>query len=183
MMPGRAEKAALQRLGFNLLLDGTEIGASQHGLDAKGMMTPAALRAVGISKYQDLWRKPPHQAGKVVEKAREMLRGQEASAGAIERVRQARGDLEEAVFYRQLDIMAFRFQPQKSPQWFEHKKQLLARGREAIVKEYERDWQDRQRLGAVDRARRRELESACQGHVKELDMRYNTMHELDALLS
>ena len=63
------------------------------------------------------------------------------------------------------------------------KKELLARGRQAIVQEYVRDWEDRGRLNAVDGARRRELESACQVHVKELDMRYNTMYEIDGLLS
>ena len=178
---GRAEKAALQRLGFNLLLDGREIGAS-HGIDAKGRMTPDALRAVGIRRYQDLWC-TDYGAGKVVEKAEEMLRGQQVSTGARDKVREARGDLEEAVFYRQLDIMAFRLQPQYTPQWVEHKKKLLARGRRAIVEEYERDWEDRGRLQAVDGARRRELESACQGHVKELDMRYNTLYELDRILS
>ena len=126
---------------------------------------------------------PEDVANEVVEKAEEMLRGPKASTGARGKVRQARGDLEEAVFYRQLDIMAFRFQPWYTPQWFEHKKRLLARGKQAIVEEYKRDWEDRRRLQAVDGARRRELESACQGHVKELDMRYNTMYELDRLLS
>jgi len=62
-------KTALQRLGFNLLLDGREIGAS-HGLDAKGMMTPDALRTVGIAKYQELWC-TNSRVGKVVEKAEE----------------------------------------------------------------------------------------------------------------
>ena len=81
--------------------------------------------------------------------------------------------------------MAFRFQPPYTPQWHEHKARLLARGKAEIVKEYERDWEDRERMRrreAVEGARRLELNSACKGHLKELDMRYQTMCDLDDLL-
>jgi hypothetical protein len=179
---GRVEKAALKRLNFNLLLHGREIGPS-HGLDDKGMMTPDALRAIGIQKYQDLWC-TQHAAGKVVEEAQKLL-SENSSEASRQKVRGARGDLEDAVFYRQLDIMAYRFHSPRTPQWQEHKARLLARGKAEIVKEYERDWEDRERMRrreAVEEERRRELSSACKGHLDELDMRYNTMLELDILL-
>ena len=98
---GRVEKAALKRFNFSLLLHGREIGPS-HGLDGRGMMTPDALRAVGIGKYQDLWC-TQGRAGKVLEKAQELLRS-EGSAAAREQVRLARDDLEESVFYRQVSV-------------------------------------------------------------------------------
>jgi len=185
---GQAEKAALKRLKFNLLLrDGREIGSS-HGLDGKGYLTPDALHALGIGNYTHLWRKTERRQrrpGKVVEEARKMLSSPTATASSREQVRLARGDLEEALFYRQLDLMAHRFQPPYTPRWYEHREALLKRGKKEIVDEYLRDWDDRERLRlgeSVGVQRRRELESACPKHLFELDMRYETMLELDELL-
>ena len=48
-----------------------------------------------------------------------------------------------------------------------------------------RDWEDRERMRrheAVGSERRRELDGDCKGHLKALDMRYETMLELDNLL-
>ena len=59
---GQAEKSVLQRLNFNLLLNGKEIGGS-HGLNAKGFLTQGALQAIGIDSYTRLLG----NAGKVVE--------------------------------------------------------------------------------------------------------------------
>jgi hypothetical protein len=108
---GQAEKAVLQKLGFNLLLSGKEIGVlngkeigGSHGLDAQGFLTPDALRAIGIGNYTRLWRK----SGKAVEEARKMLLHEKCSAAAREQVRLARNDLERSIFYRQLDVMAYR---------------------------------------------------------------------------
>ena len=114
-----------------------------------------------------------------------MLSSPTATASSREQVRLARGDLEEALFYRQLDLMAHRFQPAYTPRWYEHKEALLKRGKKEILDEYLRDWDDRERLRlgeSVGVQRRRELESACPKHLFELDMRYETMLELDELL-
>ena len=84
--------------------------------------------------------------------------------------------------------MAFRFQPKPppyTPAWNANKARLLARGKAAIVGEYLRDREDRERMRrreAVESERRRELDGACKGHLKELDMRYQTMLALDDLL-
>ena len=56
--------------------------------------------------------------------------------------------------------MAFCSQPRYTPQWIEHKKKLLPKGKLATVQEYEREWDDRGRLGELCSARKRELESA-----------------------
>jgi hypothetical protein len=72
---GQAEKAVLQKLGFNLMLKRQEIGGSL-GLDAKGFLTPDALGAMGIGNYTRLWR----QSGNVVEVARKMVRRKKCSA-------------------------------------------------------------------------------------------------------
>ena len=106
---GQTEKV-LQRLNFNLLLDGKEISAG-HGLDHKGILTPKALRAVaGHGTYTDLWRR----CGGVKTEAEKMLRTAGHSTAAREKVRLARNDLELSIFYRQLDVMAYRFQPRKT---------------------------------------------------------------------
>eukprot|EP00802_Teleaulax_amphioxeia_P001956 Tamp_01958.p1 GENE.Tamp_01958~~Tamp_01958.p1 ORF type:complete len:1448 (+),score=382.62 Tamp_01958:367-4344(+) len=177
---GQAEKAALKRLNFNLRLNGREIGGS-HGLDRKGFLTQEALQAIGIGNYTRLWR----TSGKVVEEARKMLRREKSSVAACEQVRLARSDLELSIFYRQLDIMAFRFKPQHTPRWYEHKAALLRRGKEDILNEYRRDCEDRERMRgghALASARQQELASACNSHLYQLDMRYETMQQLQDLL-
>jgi hypothetical protein len=60
-----------------------------------------------------------------------------------------------------------------------------AQGKEDIINEYLRDYEDRQRMlrgEAVASLRQRELQSACKSHLYELDMRYETMRELQGLL-
>jgi hypothetical protein len=125
----------------------------------------------------------------VVEKARELLRSEvsprASSTAAREQVRSARVSVEDSIFYRQLDIMAFRFRPQKTPGWYAHKRSLLAKGKAVIVQEYQRDREDRERVRrgeAVEATRQSELDNAWKGHLKELDLRYETMLELDKLL-
>jgi hypothetical protein len=64
---GQAEKKVLQRLNFDLRLNGRarEIGSGNppHGLDAKGYLTQDTLRHLGIGNYTRLWRR----SGTVVE--------------------------------------------------------------------------------------------------------------------
>jgi hypothetical protein len=177
---GQAEKAVLQKLGFNLMLNSKEIGGS-HGLDAKGFLTPDALRAIGIGNYTRLWRR----SGKVAEEARKMLRREKCSAAARKQVRLARDDLELSIFYRQLDVMAFRVPRQHTRGWYEHKEALLKKSKKAILDEYRRDCEDRERMRSgqvVANTRQRELASACDSHLYQLDMRYETMQELQGLL-
>ena len=177
---GQAEKSVLHRLNFNLLLNGKEIGGS-HGLDRKGFLTQEALQAIGIGNYARLWR----TSGKVVEEARKMLRREKSSAAAREQVRLARSDLELSIFYRQLDIMAFRFKPQHTPRWYAHKAALLRRGKEDILNEHRRDCEDRERLRlgqTVADTRKQELASACNSHLYQIDMRDETMQGLQGLL-
>jgi hypothetical protein len=185
---GQAEKAVLQKLGFNLLLSGMEIGVlngkeigGSHGLDAQGFLTPDALRAIGIGNYTRLWRR----SGKAVEEARKMLLHEKCSAAAREQVRLARNDLERSIFYRQLDVMAFRFPRLHTREWYEHKAALLKKGKKDIINEYRRDTEDRERMSrgeAVASTRKQELASACGSHLYQLDMRYETMRELQGLL-
>jgi hypothetical protein len=177
---GQAEKAVLQKLGFNLMLNSKEIGGS-HGLDAKGFLTPDALRAIGIGNYTRLWRR----SGKVAEEARKMLRREKYSAAAREQVRLARNDLELSIFYRQLDVMAFRFPRQHTRRWYEHKEALLKKSKQDILNEYRRDCEDRKHIRSgqvVANTRQQELASACDSHLYQLDMRYETMQELQGLL-
>ena len=114
-----------------------------------------------------------------------MLRREQHSADAREQVRLACNDLELSIFYRQLDVMAFRVHPQHTPRWYAHKTGLLKKGKEHILTEYRRDCKDRECLHrgqAVANARQQELASACESHVYQLAMRYETMLELQSLL-
>ena len=132
-----------------------------------------------------------------------MLPRENSSAAAREQVRLARSDVELSIFYRQLDVMAFRFKPQHTSRWHEHKAALLRRGKEDILNEYRRDCKDRERLRlgqTVADTRKQELASACDtvatcislpcgsrrcrgcSHVYQLDMRYETMQALQDLL-
>jgi hypothetical protein len=55
---GRREKEALRRLGFNLLLDGREIGTDFHGILPNGFLTREALACLGLAEwegYDALW--------------------------------------------------------------------------------------------------------------------------------
>ena len=183
---GQAEKKVLQRLNFDLRLDGREIGMTigsgkpPHGLDAKGYLTQDALRHLGIGNYTRLWRR----SGKVVEEARQILRREKHSAAARKQVLGARDELLSSIFYRQLDVMAFRFQPQHTQKWYAHKEALLKKGRREILEEYRRDCEDRERIRlgeAIASTRRQELVSACQSHTFQLGMRHETMLELQGL--
>ena len=81
--------------------------------------------------------------------------------------------------------MAFRFKPQHTPRWYERKAALLRRGKEDILNEYRRDCEDRERMRgghALASARQQELASACDSHLYQLDMRYETMQQLQDLL-
>ena len=173
----------LQRLNFNLLLNGKEIGGS-HGLDAKGFLTQGALQAIGIGSYTRLWCK----AGKVVEEARKLLRREQHSADAREQVRLACNDLELSIFYRQLDVMAFRVHPQRTPRWHAHKTDLLKKGKEHILTEYRRDCEDRERLRlgqTVADTRKQELASGDykrDTHFGQLDVVDETRKGLQGLL-
>ena len=144
---GQSEKAVLLKLGFNLMLNSKEIGGS-HGLDAKGFLTPDALRAIGIGNYTRLWRR----SGKVAEEARKMLRREKCSAAARKQVRLARDDLELSIFYRQLDDMAFCV-PRQHTHTISYQdgmsikqETLLKKSKKAILDEYRRDCEDRERM-------------------------------------
>ena len=118
-----------------------------------------------------------------------MLRTAGHSTAAREKVRLARNDLELSIFYRQLDVMANRFQPRKTwaekNAWLKHKGDLLAFGKEVILAEHRRDCDDRERIRkgeTVAVARKKELVSACSSHLFQLDMRLEAMQALHALL-
>jgi len=180
---GQAEKKVLQRLNFDLRLNGREIGSGNppHGLDAKGYLTQDALRHLGIGNYTRLWRR----SGTVVEEARKILRREKHSAAARKQVRDARDELLSSIFYRQLDVMAFRFQPQHTQKWYAHKEALLKKGRREILDEYRRDCEDNERIRlgeAIASTRRQELVSACKSHTFQLGLRDETMLELQGLL-
>jgi len=179
---GQAEHKVLQQLNFNMILDGKEISVSGHGLDHKGFLTPKALRAVAVhGSYTDLWRR----CGGVKTEAEKMLRSEGHSRAAREKVRLARNDLELSIFYRQLDVMAFRVPRQHTRGWYEHKEALLKKSKKAILDEYRRDCEDRERMRSgqvVANTRQQELASACDSHLYQLVMRYETMQELQGLL-
>ena len=183
---GQAEHKVLQQLNFNMILDGKEISVSGHGLDHKGFLTPKALRAVAVhGSYTDLWRR----CGGVKTEAEKMLRSEGHSRAAREKVRLARNDLELSIFYRQLDVMAYRFQPRNTwaekRAWLKHKQDLLALGKTVILAEHRRDCHDRERIRnghTVDVARKKELVSACSSHLMQLDLRLEAMQELHTLL-
>ena len=144
------------------------------------MLTSDALKVVGIREYGELWR----GSGKVVEKARQLLqtRRPSALAGERRRVRLARDALRKSVFYRQLDIMAYRLQPPFTQEWQANKSRLLARGMESILDAYRCDCDDRMRLHLLQAARKRELMSGCRSHLNEINARWETYRELHAML-
>ena len=115
---GQAEKAALQELGFNLDLKGKKIGEEiggglRHGLTPRGFLTRDALIALGVTtlQYSDLFG----AVGNVATTAIQLLQSKDASDRRL-RVRRAREHLERAVYYRQLDVMAYRFNRQPAVQ-------------------------------------------------------------------
>jgi hypothetical protein len=116
---GLVEKEVLRTLNFSLLLEGQEIGGeNRHGLTEQGFLTPDALKALGVhtNKYLDLWGNP-HSRGKygeVVTKAIKLLLDNWHSTEARHQVLCARDLLEWAVYYRQLDVMTWRFGRHKS---------------------------------------------------------------------
>jgi GTPase SAR1 family protein len=144
---GQAEKEVLQRLEFNLLLDGREIGDFMHGLDGRCFLTKSALSALGIDDYSDLWG----ESGKVVEKASKLLLSKAHSTAARDQVRKALCELEQAVYFRQLNVMAHRFNKfgrsdgKKDLQT--HKETLLVNSKEnEILEKYCGDRLDRERI-------------------------------------
>jgi hypothetical protein len=158
-----------------------------HGLDSHGFLTPDALQAIGIDNYTHLWRRSGRVVeGKVVEAARKILQREKCSAAAREQVRLARIDLELSIFYRQMDVMAFRFPRLRTQEWYEHKAALLKKGKRDIINEYRRDTEDRERTKrgeAVASSRKQELaSSACEKHLCQLHMRYKAMLKLQDLL-
>ena len=69
---GQDEKEALKALGFNMMLDGKEIGV-KNGVTDEGLIEERALKSMGLptgSKYTKLWRKD----GWALEKARKRLK-------------------------------------------------------------------------------------------------------------
>jgi len=120
-----------------------ETGDTLHGLDGRGFLTEDALRALDIHSYLDLWGKN----GKVVEKARELLLSKAHSTAARDQVRKAHCELEQAVYFRQLDVMNYRFSTRgqydgKTRRQI-YKEALLTRSKEEILKEYDGDCRDR----------------------------------------
>ena len=145
---GQAEKIVLQRLEFNLLLDGREIGDFMHGLDGRCFLTKSALSALGIDDYSDLWG----ESGKVVEKARKLLQAKAHSTAARDQVCKAQCELEQAVFFRQLDVMAWRFKVpaeriyDRKKALQEHKETLRSSKKNEILEKYCGDRLDRERI-------------------------------------
>ena len=144
-LAGQAEKEVLRALEFNLLLDGREIGDS-HGLNGRGFLTKPALSALGIDDYSDLWG----ESGKVV-KASELLLSKAHSTAARDQVRKAQCELEQAVYFRQLDVMAHRFNtfgmPDGKDALQKHKETLLVNSKEnEILEKYCCDFRDRERI-------------------------------------
>ena len=67
---GKHERAVLTELGFVMKLEGGDIKVG-HGMDEKGFLDSKVLQLWGVKSYTHLWG----NEGKVVEKAREMSRG------------------------------------------------------------------------------------------------------------
>jgi len=143
---GRSEKEVLRVLNFNLMLNGNEIGhkldsnCPPNGLYENGILTPDALKTIhgGVpSSFTSLWRR----SGKVCQKASDVLRN--SSPETRNQVRRAIQALKMSVFYRQLGILAFRYERRPTR---ESKLNLLSRGMEEIMDEFHRDCSDRKKI-------------------------------------
>ncbi len=136
-----------------------DTGKSLHGLTGGGYFTEDALRALDIDNYSDLWG----ESGKVVEKARELLLSEAHSTTAHAQVRKAYCELEQAVYFRQLDIMAHRLNATGKEELLigtkaaeqnqgkhkerilqEHKETLLSSKKNEILEKYCGDRRDRE---------------------------------------
>jgi hypothetical protein len=106
-----------------------------------------------LDDYLKLWGgKVVDNSGKVVDKASLLLRSKEHSTAARDQVRKAHCKLERAVYFRQLDVMAWRFDTKgkkdgkKDLQDF--KEDLLTKSNEEIFKVYDGDCRDRELIRA-----------------------------------
>jgi hypothetical protein len=202
---GQSEKAALRALPFNLVLRdketkvqkeiGEEIGGTggpRHGLTPEGFLTPDALETLGVRGYSDLWG----QSGEVVTKAQELLKGAARASAktghdshsikASNHVRHARDQLKEAVYYRQLDVMTYRFRRSVIHNAKEAEKQikevmLRKYTKMDILEEYRKDCEDlaiirRQTItvGTVPAIRQRCLSLTCSWAPNCFTALYNT---------
>ena len=95
-LAGKQEKAALKALGVGLVLDCREIGQQMHGLcPDRGFLTKAALRALGVNSYDELWG----QGGLAVAKAEALSHAHESQSRR--RIEVAANCLAEAVLHRE----------------------------------------------------------------------------------
>jgi hypothetical protein len=181
---GQAEKEVLRELEFNLLLDGREIGDFMHGLDGRCFLTKSALSALGIDDYSDLWG----ESGKVVEKAGKLLLSKAHSTAARDQVRKAQCELEQAVYFRQLDVMAHRFNTFGMPNGTEarqkYKETLHANSkRNEILENYRGDRLDRERIrqgkaaeiSCEQPAETEAVHVAIEPAAKPMDVKYCTL--------
>jgi len=172
---GHYEKQVLKYLKFNLILHGEEIGCKGHGLGSSGYLLSASLKAIGVSRYCDLWCQP-YQEGKIVEAARKLLSGPSSSHFRT-KVQLAQDAIKMSVFYRQLDVLAWRHISKGYPPDGEKypsesgKETLLKKGSDHILQEYHQDVADTRRRQADD-----------PNHTYEIDARWQTFEALGSLL-
>ncbi len=100
---GQAEKKVLQRLNFNLLLD-DRLASSYTGSIIKACLSRRKPCVLSLSTGPTR----TYGGGRVKTEAEKMLHSEGQSPAAREKVRLARNDLEPSIFYRQLDVMAYR---------------------------------------------------------------------------
>jgi len=179
---GQAEKQVLLHLNFNLELCGEKFGCKvgcrlredlrcsckQHGLDSRGHLLFASLKAIGISKYSDLWYQP-YQEGTIVGKARELLK---FSSSYRKMIQNAQNAIQTSIVYRQLDILAWRGVSRGHYPSSDRKEDFLRKGVIEILKEYHEDCTHNAQNGADD---------SC--HMCEIDMRWKTFETLVSLLN
>ncbi|EKX48189.1 hypothetical protein GUITHDRAFT_106084 [Guillardia theta CCMP2712] len=203
-LAGQSELRALRCLAFKLRMpDGSAVESSE--VDKNGFITQRGLRAIGVDSYTQLWRR----SGKIVKKAKSELRASNrrqfdtcpvckemqtcgAAEQVMEKVDQARHEIENSIYYRQMDLLAHRRKMEltgtaTSRQFGNYKKTLLTTPRRDIISMWHRDLAERNeteigrgtRLSAAGRAK---LSSACQSHLFQMDIRQETLSELEATL-
>jgi hypothetical protein len=122
-----------------------ETGDTLPGLNGWGLLTQDALSVLGVNDYLEL--KVVENSGRVVKKASELLLLAAHSKEARDQVRKAHCELEQAVYFRQLDVMNHRFSTtglgDGKTQRQKYKKALLTRSKDEILKEYDGDCRDR----------------------------------------
>ena len=127
----------------------------------------ASLKAIGISKYSDLWYQP-YQEGTIVGKALELLK---SSSSYRKIIQNAQNAIQTSIFYRQLHILAWRGVLRGHYPSSDRKEVFLRKGIVEILKEFHED---------CTHIMRRTADDSC--HIYEIDMRWKTFEALGSLL-